>query len=126
MTRPDDRDVAGLLESQLGVRGVVGSLRSLSDRLWTRPVDERRETYSDLISDRETVAAASVLSAHHERIDPRSVERLAALGGEQEYEWRWEGIAVLVTGALALGARNLAGSGPSLDTSSTSRSPPTN
>jgi hypothetical protein len=80
MTRPGDRDVAGLLESQLGVRGVVGSLRSLSERLWTPPVDERRETYSDLISDREAVAVVSVLSAHHERIDPWSVERLAALG----------------------------------------------
>jgi hypothetical protein len=116
MTRPGDRDVAGLLESQLGVRGVVGSLRSLSERLWTPPVDERRETYSDLISDREAVAVVSVLSAHHERIDPWSVERLAALGREQEYEWRWEATVVLVTGALALGAADLAESGPLLDT----------
>ena len=44
MTRPDDRDVAGLLESQLGVRGVVGSLHTLEVRVRRParpPVDSR-------------------------------------------------------------------------------------
>jgi hypothetical protein len=98
----------------------------VSERLWTPPVDERRETYSDLISDREAVAVVSVLSAHHERIDPWSVERLAALGREQEYDWRWEVTTVLVTGALALGARTWPSPVRCWTRSFTPRSPPTN
>jgi hypothetical protein len=116
MTRPDDRDLADLLESALGVRGVVGSLRSLSGRLWTPPADERPETYSDLASGAEASAVTTLLSAHHERVDPWPAERLAALDREREYGWRWEATAVLVTGALALGTADLAASGPLLDT----------
>src|SRR4030095_11624686 len=104
MTRPDDRDLVDLLESGLGVRGVLGNLQSLSDRLWTPPTDERLETYSDLASSLEAAAVTTLLSAHHERVDPWSVERLAALDRAPEYGWRWEATAVLVTGALALGA----------------------
>jgi hypothetical protein len=108
MTRPDDRALADLLESGLGVRGVVGSLRSLSDRLWTPPADEGLETYSDLASGAEAAAVTTLLSAHHERVDPWPAERLAALDRERENGWRWEATTVLVTGVLALGTADLA------------------
>src|SRR3954452_3704182 len=112
MTRPNDRDLADLLESGLGVQGVIGSLRSLSGRLWTPPADERLETYSDLASGAEADAVTTLLSAHHDRVDPWPAERLAGLDREREYGWRWEATAVLVTGALALGTADLAASGP--------------
>jgi hypothetical protein len=116
MTRPDDRALADLLESGLGVRGVVGSLRSLSDRLWTPPADEGLETYSDLASGAEAAAVTTLLSAHHERVDPWPAERLAALDRERENGWRWEATTVLVTGVLALGTADLADLDPLLDT----------
>jgi IPT/TIG domain len=120
----DQDDVARAVEchpappqgARAGVQGEVGSLRSLSERLWTPPTDERLETYSDLASDAGAAAVTTLLSAHHERVDPWSAERLAALDREQEAGWRWEATAVLVTGALALGTADLADLGPLLDT----------
>ncbi|TCC53450.1 hypothetical protein E0H75_07100 [Kribbella capetownensis] len=116
MTSLDDSDLVDVLEHDLGVRGVIGHLRSLSERLWTRESDEQHETYSDLVTTSEAAAVVTLLSAHHERVDPWSPERLAEMDREPEYGWRWEATAVLVTGAVALGASDVADPDPLLDT----------